>query len=44
MNVDPNEFSGFAFGMGIDSMMMFYHRVDDIRLSYSGVLRFLRQF
>jgi len=44
MRVDSNKFSGFAFGMGIDRLMMLYYGVDDIRLSYSGDLRFLRQF
>lgn len=44
MGVDPKEFSGFAFGMGIDRIMMYYNDVRDIRLSYSGDLRFLKQF
>jgi len=44
MKVDPNKYSGFAFGFGIDRMMMLYHQINDIRLSYSGDLRFLKQF
>lgn len=44
MNVDHNLFNGFAFGMGIDRLMMLYYGVDDVRLSYSGDLRFLNQF
>jgi len=44
MGVDPNVYSGFAFGLGIDRLMMLYYGVDDIRLSYSGDLRFLEQF
>ncbi|MBU0706796.1 phenylalanine--tRNA ligase subunit alpha, partial [Patescibacteria group bacterium] len=44
MNVDPKKYSGFAFGMGIDRLMMFYYGVKDIRLSYSGDLRFVNQF
>lgn len=44
MKVDPEEYSGFAFGWGIDRMMMLYHQINDIRLSYGGDLRFLKQF
>ncbi|MBI4359481.1 MAG: phenylalanine--tRNA ligase subunit alpha [Candidatus Jacksonbacteria bacterium] len=44
MGVDQSKYTGFAFGMGIDRMMMLYYGVDDIRLSYSGDLRFLKQF
>lgn len=44
MKVDPAEYSGFAFGLGIDRLMMLYYQVDDIRLSYSGDLRFIEQF
>lgn len=44
MKIEPKIWSGFAFGIGIDRLMMLYHGVDDIRLSYSGDLRFLKQF
>ena len=44
MKVDPKEYSGFAFGLGIDRLMMLYYQVDDIRLSYGGDLRFIEQF
>ncbi len=44
MNIDPNEYSGFAFGMGVDRLMMLYHLVDDIRLTFSGDVRFIEQF
>lgn len=44
MKVDPAQFSGFAFGLGVDRLMMLYYGVDDIRLSYSGDLRFSEQF
>jgi len=41
---DPEEVSGFAFGFGIDRFAMLRHRVEDIRLLWSGDMRFLRQF
>ena len=44
MNVDPEKWSGFAFGMGFDRLMMLYYGIDDVRLSYQGDIRFLRQF
>lgn len=44
MRVDPKEFSGFAFGIGIDRIAMHLHAIPDIRLSYQGDLRFLQQF
>lgn len=44
MNVDPAVYSGFAFGMGIDRLVMLYHQINDIRLNYGGDLRFLKQF
>ena len=44
MKVDSKIYSGFAFGLGIDRLMMLYYGVNDIRLSYSGDLRFAEQF
>jgi phenylalanyl-tRNA synthetase alpha chain len=44
MKVDPEIWTGYAFGMGIDRLMMLYYGIDDIRLSYGGDLRFLNQF
>jgi phenylalanyl-tRNA synthetase alpha chain len=44
MNVDPNKYQGFAFGIGFDRMVMLLHGINDIRLLLSGDLRFLRQF
>ncbi len=41
---DPETYSGYAFGMGIDRMAMLKYRIDDIRLFYENDLRFLRQF
>jgi len=42
--VDPDEFSGFAFGFGIDRMAALMYSIDDIRLLYQNDVRFLEQF
>lgn len=42
--IDPLEYSGFAFGMGIDRLGVMKYGVDDIRSYYSGDLRFVNQF
>ena len=42
--IDPEEFSGFAFGFGRDRMAKERHKVEDIREMYTNDLRFLRQF
>lgn len=42
--IDPEEYSGFAFGMGIDRIAMLKYGVEDIRLFYENDLRFLKQF
>ncbi|MCH8748628.1 phenylalanine--tRNA ligase subunit alpha [Patescibacteria group bacterium] len=44
MNVDPEKYQGFAFGYGIDRFTMLQHGIDDIRLFWSGDIRFLKQF
>ena len=41
---DPEEYTGFAFGMGPDRMAMTKYGVPDLRLFFEGDLRFLRQF
>lgn len=43
-NIDPEEYSGFAFGFGIDRMVMLKYGIEDIRLLYESDLRFLSQF
>lgn len=42
--LDPNVWSGFAFGLGIDRFMMIRYNIPDVRASYTGDLRFLKQF
>jgi len=43
-NFDPEEVSGFAFGMGVERIAMLLYGIDDLRLFYENDLRFLRQF
>lgn len=42
--VDSEEFTGYAFGMGIDRLAMLRYGVNDIRTFFENDLRFLRQF
>lgn len=44
VGVDPEEFSGFAFGLGIDRMCGLMYELDDIRLLFENDVRFLEQF
>jgi phenylalanyl-tRNA synthetase alpha chain len=44
VNIDPEEFQGFAFGLGIDRMAARMYDLDDIRLLYENDIRFLEQF
>ena len=42
--LNPKEWQGFAFGIGLDRLTMLKYRINDIRLFYSGNLEFLKQF
>jgi phenylalanyl-tRNA synthetase alpha chain len=42
--IDPDEYSGFAFGMGLERLVMRSFGIDDMRLLYENDLRFLSQF
>jgi phenylalanyl-tRNA synthetase alpha chain len=44
VGIDPDTYSGFAFGVGVERILMLRYRIDDIRLFYGNDLRFLRQF
>jgi phenylalanyl-tRNA synthetase alpha chain len=44
MGLDPEQFIGFAFGMGTDRLTMLRYGVSDLRLFFDGDVRFLRQF
>ena len=43
-NIDSKEYSGFAFGMGIDRIALLLHQISDIRLLSENDVRFLEQF
>ena len=44
VNYDPEVYTGFAFGMGVERIPLLRYGIDDIRLFYGNDLRFLRQF
>ena len=44
VNIDSEQFQGFAFGMGLDRLTMLRYGVNDLRLFFENDLRFLRQF
>lgn len=43
-NIDPEKYSGYAFGMGLERMAMLLYQIEDIRLFYENDIRFLSQF
>lgn len=43
-NIDPEKYSGFAFGMGLERVTMFRYGINDLRLCYENDLGFLKQF
>ncbi len=43
-NINPDEYSGFAFGMGIERIAMLLYQISDIRMFYENDVRFLEQF
>jgi len=42
--IDPDVYSGFAFGMGLDRITMMKYEIDDIRLLFENDMRFIKQF
>lgn len=44
VNISPDEYQGWAFGMGIDRIAMLYHGIDDLRMMFENDLTFLNQF
>ena len=43
VGIDPEQYTGFAFGLGIDRMPMLKYGIDDLRLFMENDIRFLRQ-
>ena len=43
-NIDPDVYSGYAFGMGIERIALLKYHIDDMRLLYENDTRFLGQF
>jgi phenylalanyl-tRNA synthetase alpha chain len=42
--IDPNEYKGFAFGLGVERFAMLRYDVNDLRLFFQNDVRFLQQF
>ncbi len=43
-NIDPEKYSGFAFGIGLERIALLKYEIDDMRLLYENDVRFLKQF
>ncbi|HIT06075.1 MAG TPA: phenylalanine--tRNA ligase subunit alpha [Candidatus Scybalocola faecipullorum] len=43
-NIDPDKYSGFAFGIGLERIALLKYEIDDMRLLYENDVRFLKQF
>lgn len=44
VNIDANEYQGWAFGMGMDRLAMLYYGIDDLRMMFENDVTFLKQF
>jgi phenylalanyl-tRNA synthetase alpha chain len=42
--IDPEKYTGFAFGIGVERIALFRYQIDDIRLFFENDTRFLKQF
>jgi phenylalanyl-tRNA synthetase alpha chain len=43
-NIDFKKYQGYAFGFGVDRLVMIKHKIEDIRILHSSDLRFIEQF
>ncbi len=43
-NIDPDVYTGFAFGVGLERIALLKYEIDDMRLLYENDIRFLKQF
>ena len=44
VGIDPEKYTGFAFGVGMDRLTMLHYRIPDLRMMFENDLRFLEQF
>jgi phenylalanyl-tRNA synthetase alpha chain len=44
VGIDPEKFTGYAFGLGVERIAMVRHGIPDLRLFYDNDVRFLKQF
>ena len=44
VGIDPEKYTGYAFGMGVDRLAMLRYGVDDLRIFFENDLRFIEQF
>jgi phenylalanyl-tRNA synthetase alpha chain len=44
VGINSNKYQGYAFGMGLDRLLMLKYNVPDVRMLYTGDLRFVNQF
>jgi len=44
VNIDPDKYSGYAFGMGIERIVMLLYQMSDIRMFFENDVRMLEQF
>jgi phenylalanyl-tRNA synthetase alpha chain len=44
VHIDPRQWQGFAFGIGLDRLVMLKYGIPDVRLHYTGDLRVVNQF
>ena len=42
--INPDEYTGFAFGVGLERIALLKYEIDDMRLLYENDVRFLKQF
>ena len=42
--IDPEQYTGFAFGVGLERIALLKYEIDDMRLLYENDIRFLKQF
>ncbi len=43
-DIEPEEYTGFAFGLGLERLAMLYYKIDDMRMLFDNDVRFLQQF